>query len=198
MIWDTPATYNALTWFVSLIWTGGEFATITFDGGFYRSIDGTSWPTLATPIASNANLKDLAWSSTLSRYVAVASSGNIYFSDNGTTWTARPAAAPNNLRSVTWAGTQFVAVGDSGTIVTSPDGSTWTNRSIASGPTFNAVAWVNDSQLVAAANGGRVFVSGDGVSWTEQTTDTTFALSAIAASPTRVVAMGDKGRIVSR
>ena len=31
-----------------------------------------------------------------------------------------------------------------------------------------------------------------------ETTDTTLALRAIAASPTRVVAMGDEGRIVSR
>jgi hypothetical protein len=195
--WTTPATYNAITWFVSVVWTGGEFAAITSDGGFYRSTDGTAWPPLATPIASSANLKDLAWSSTLSRYVAVASGGNVYYSDNGTTWTARTAATTNTLRSVIWAGTQFVAVGDSGTIVTSPDGDAWTSRSIASGPTFNAIAWVN-SQLVAGANGGRVFVSGDGVSWTEETTDTTSAFMAVAASPTRVVAMGQTGRIVSR
>jgi hypothetical protein len=193
--WGNAALYNALTNFVSATWNGTEFAAIT-SGGFYRSSDGISWPALATA-SVGSNLKDLAWSSALSRYVIVASGGNIYFSDNGTTWTTRAAAAPNNLRSVIWAGSQFVAVGDLGTIVTSPDGDAWTNRSIASGPTFNAVAYVN-GQLIAAGSGGRIFVSSDAISWFESPSGTTRALLAIAASPSRVVAMGDTGDIVSR
>jgi len=194
MSWGNPF-FSSGTEFVSVIWSGAEFAAISYNGAIFRSSDGISWPPVGTSIASNASLADLARSST--RYVAVAAGGNVYFSDDGIAWTARPAAAPNNLRSVTWTGSQFVAVGEAGTIVTSADGDSWTNRSIASGPTFNAVAMAN-TQLVAAANGGRIFVSSNGVSWTEETTDTTLALFALAASPTRVVAMGQTGRIVSR
>ena len=182
--------------FVDATWNGTEFAAITRNREIFRSATGTSWPVSGTGIGSSGSLNDLAWSDTLTRYVAVGSGGNVFFSDDGTSWTPRTAGT-GSLRSVTWDGSQYVAVGDGGAVFTSATANTWVDRSIAAGPTFNAVAFVNN-QLIAVGNGGRIFVSSNGINWTEETSGTTLNLFAVAASPARAVAMGDTAVIVSR
>ncbi len=193
--WGDPY-YWSLGNFVSVIWTGSEFAAITTAGEFFRSPDGIAWPAPADVFSIGTNLTDIAWSGT-NGYAAVALGGNIYTSPTGTPWTSHAAAAPGNLRAVASNGTQFVAVGDSGTIVTSADGNTWTNHSLSGGPSLTDVAWTG-SQFIAVSSNGKVFVSTDGASWSSETTDTTAVLVKAASSPTRAVAVGALGSIVSR
>jgi hypothetical protein len=193
--WADPY-YWSIGNFVSVVWTGTEFATILAEGRFLHSNDGVSWPAPADVVTVGPNLTDLAWANGIG-YVATASTGTIYTSPTGSVWSAHAAAAPAALQAVAWSGSLLAAVGNSGTIVTSPTGSSWTNRSIAGGPNFTDVAWTG-SQFIAASSSGRVYVSADGTAWSQETTDTTTGLSKVAASPLRAVIVGRDGRILSR
>lgn len=182
----------------SVIWTGDRFIAAGWNGGYLSSADGITWGYKAIPSGTHA--EDAAWSESLGLSVAVTASttSNVFTSTDEVTWNNLGAAAPNGLYGIVWTGTSFVAVGISGTIVTSTDGATWVNRSIASGPTFYDVQ-VAQGKLIAVGTSGKVYVStDDGVTWAAQTTDTTNTLYAVAGSPTRTVAMGVIGTIISR
>lgn len=198
--WTTRMTDTFMT-AQSVIWTGSKFIMAGWNGRYLDSTDGITWnyKNVSGTITTTPHLSDVAWSGSLGRFVVTtASSGNIFTSTDEITWTELPAAAPSGLYGIVWTGSNFIAVGSVGTIVTSTDGSTWNNRSIASGPTFYDVKVVS-GKVVAVGSSGRVFVSlDDGVNWTEQTTNTTNSLMAVAGSPTRAVAVGDVGTVISQ
>lgn len=193
--WGDPY-YWSLGNFVSVLWTGSEFASVTYEGYFFRSVDGVAWPAPADVVMVDIKLTDLVWANGIG-YAAVTADGDIHTSPTGSVWTPHVAAAPAALQAVAWNGSLFAAVGNSGTILTSPTGSVWTNRSIAGGPNFTDVAWTG-SQFIAVSASGKVYVSADGTIWGQETTDTAKGLSKTAVSPTRAVVVGKNGGILSR
>lgn len=85
--------------------------------------------------AAYGALVDPTTGTVTSKYVAVGNAGAVVTSTDGTTWTAVPAIAANNLAKVTYA-TQFIAVGSGGGIFTSTDGTTW-HAATSTGTTNN-------------------------------------------------------------
>ena len=185
----------------SVIWTGSKFIMAGWNGRYLVSTDGITWnrKDVSGTITTTPHLSDVAWSSSLGRFVVItASLGNIFTSTNEITWTELASAAPNGLYGIVWTGSSFVAVGRSGTIVTSSDGINWSNRSITSSPTLYDVNMIA-GKLVAVGTSGKVYVSiDDGINWTAQTTDTTNTLLSVAASPTREVVVGNVGTVIAK
>ena len=92
-----------------------------------RSVDGRAWNPVNTT-ASLSTVSAVAWSDSVSRYVAVGAGGAIRTSPDGVSWSNQVSGVTCYLNGVAWIGSQFVAVGEAGTVLTSPDGITWTRR----------------------------------------------------------------------
>src|SRR5204862_189991 len=94
-------------------------------------------------------------------------------------WQARSSPVNNN----------FVAVGDQGTSMTSPNACTWTLRESGTTLTLRAVTAIG-SRFIAAGDGGVIITSTGGVTWTRGTS-VSFRVTALAASSSAVVAVGN-------
>lgn len=129
-------------------------------------------------------LYDLKWNG--QRFVGVGNFGHILTSSDGLTWTQINGS--EDLYGVTYSDSLWVAVGDAGTILTSADGLSWTSRtSPVSGAIVQDVAW-NGSQFVAVGSDGVILTSPDGITWTQQISGTTDSFTAVAATPSLMVA----------
>ena len=64
-----------------------------------------------------------------SSYVAVANSGYIISSSDGTNWTKRTSGTTQNLNGITYGNNKFIIVGNNGTTLTSSDVTSWTSIS---------------------------------------------------------------------
>jgi len=93
--------------------------------------------------------------------VAVASSGTgnrVMTSSDGLTWTAGPAAADQEWRSLCWAPQLglLVAVSSTGSnqrVMTSSDGRNWTLRTAAAANNWTALCWAAELGLLVALSG---------------------------------------------
>jgi len=145
------------------------------------------------------NLNGLAYVG--ANWIAVASSGAIYKSADGNTWTAATVSGSpvGALKGIAAYGTTAIAVGAGGTVVTSIDGGlTWTvQAAIAGAPGLNAVN-VSYDQILLVANGGNVFTSPllSVPVWTPVTsasTRTSNSLLAVFGSSSQYFAVGSAG-----
>lgn len=163
------------------------------DNGF---ASGDQWD-LRNPLPTNETLTGTAYIGT--NYVAVGTKGTLLSSPDGTTWTRSNNASSLAMRAVTSSDTIAVAVGDKGQILTSTNGLTWTIRSAAGGKDLKGVVW-DGSTFIAVGSSRVVYYSTDGISWSivdTPDTPTPYDLLAVAASPTRIVAVGSAGTIIS-
>ncbi len=125
---DFEGVKNATIWIPEL----DRFLQV--GAGTYANYSSTalsgSWSQVATP--DGATYTGLAWSPTLARVVAVASTGSnrVMYSSNGTSWSNAgvSGASGRNWQGVTWSPqlNLFVAVGDAGWTMHSADGIAWT------------------------------------------------------------------------
>lgn len=145
------------------------------------------------------NLNGVAYVGT--NWIAVASSGAIYKSADGNTWTAATVSGSpvGALKGIAAYGTTAIAVGAGGTVVTSIDGgSTWTVQAAITGaPGLNAVN-VSYDQILLVANGGNVFTSPllNVPVWTtvaSASTRTSNSLLAVFGSSSQYFAVGSAG-----
>jgi hypothetical protein len=170
-----------------------------------------SW-TARTSAADNS-WNGVCWSSDLSLFCAVASSGTgnrVQTSPDGITWTARTSAADQQWNDVCWSSALalFVAVSGSGAtarVQTSPDGITWTLRTTDTTHGWNGVCWSADLGLFVAVGDSststnRCMTSPDGITWTLRTTPTGASFSgwkSVCWSPalTLFVAVANAGTL---
>jgi len=171
------------------------------------SPDGVTWTPQIVPEAN-------AWSSVVfgnGLFVAVAcginattcnttAGGNrVMTSPDGSTWTARPAAAANQWTSITFGNGLFVAVADGGTnrVMTSPDGITWTTRTPPGNP-WRSVTFGN-GLFVAVAEGGhnRVMTSPDGITWTGRAASVDDSWQSVIFGNNLFVAVSAGGRLMT-
>ncbi len=149
-------------------WSGTQFVAVANDGGIFSSPDGLAW-TVRVPGPDHsgvgADLRAVAWSPSLQRFVAVGNGYVTTSSDLGGTWTANSGLPVSGtmLYGVAWSGALFVAVG-SGAILTSPDGLAWTVRTHGTSAVLRSVVW-SGSQFVAV--GDATLTSPDGVHWAQ-------------------------------
>ena len=155
----------------------------------------TFWTTIQSP--ADNDWTSIIWSSDLSLFCAVASSGNlnrVMTSPDGITWSLRISASNNDWRSVTWGGVpgqkKFVAVSSTGTsnrVMTSPDGITWTSQVSAADNYWNSVTWSPELGLFCAVassgTGNRVMTSPDGITWTSHSAHDDYDWRSITWSP---------------
>ena len=144
-----------------LYWDGTMFIAVGNSGAVVTSPDasGGSW------VAKESNTGETLYGVTKGngRYVAVGSHSTVITSDdNGTTWTMRYPADPNDpntiyyaLYAVTWSGTRFIAVGEAGMILTSPDGISWEKSYHEAYKTFYDVI-ANGTDIVMVGAGGTI------------------------------------------
>lgn len=160
---STGSTFDEV---VDVIWGNNEYLAI--DGGFYSSADGVNWqyagPSGGTPRA-------VAWSPSLSLYVAVGDAGYISTSSDGETWTElAPSPTADDMKSVAWLDGRFIATGASDAIFYSDNGTDWTQ---ATTPDLNiellSVAWngaTGAESVYVALGTASGYISADGVMWT--------------------------------
>jgi hypothetical protein len=177
--------YNALG---GLVASGPQKLAYTGLGLGYTPVV-NDWHTQTGPIAAR-NWDGLAWSPTLSLFVAVASDVTpaIMTSPDGITWTSRTEPVSSAWRAVTWATglNLFVAVSTAGLVMTSPDGITWTQRTAAAANGWEAIVWAPALSLLVVVGGSgasRVMTSPDGITWTARTAAAALLWQGVTWSP---------------
>ena len=139
--------------FNGVAYGNGKFVAVPYKGASYSSPDGVTWtPGTQNPVSPWAALNAVAYGNGLFVAVSSSSTGSIFTSSDGSTWTERLSGATSQLNSITWSGSQFAAVGASRVICTSPDGITWTTRDsgLTNIMSFNSIIWA-DTQFAAVA-----------------------------------------------
>ena len=147
----------------------GENSFVAVDNWLFISPDGIAWELV------NSDFTDahaLAWSPTLSLYVAVGDAGYISTSIDGRNWnTIDPTPTTSSLYGAAWLNGRFYAVGEAGIILTSVDGLAWI---VATTPAYSfdmkSITWNGQSgadSLYVATGYGMAFTSTDGNTWIE-------------------------------
>ena len=182
--------------------TSGDAYCITFGanlfvaGGYYdvagtfypvviTSPDAINWTQTPIPAAAGGTITRIGFGN--SRFVATATSDQIYYSSNGTTWSISASTSPSQMKGLAYGNGKWVAVCAFGanplyfTPITSTDnGVTWTTgvdqSSVFGGATdlffYNGV-------FIATTNSGKIVTSVDGITWT-LSADLQTLLSSIA------------------
>lgn len=126
----------------------------------------------------------VAWSPTLSLFVAtpLLSTGNIYSSPDGITWTSRFTNIAFVAQLVYWTGTKFIAFpfGSLTTSMQSSNGTTWTTLTLpalTSGGNITSVAQVGTLIVVNASSS-----SSTGATWTSSDSGTTWATGSVPSN----------------
>ena len=181
----------------------------TNGGTIARSKDnGVIWIQAPTIFSGDSFLGG-CWSDELGKFFLTTFSGNIYYSDDGSTWTAAatPSFSGDPIYWVTWSAMagKLVAVGGSFStpkIAYSTDGITWTQAGTValSGARANYVAYSTEiGKFVAVGNGGQIAHSSDGDVWTLAGTPSfsTSSISDVVYSCLQgeFIAVGTSGKI---
>jgi hypothetical protein len=103
-------------------------------------------------------------------------------------WASR-LTTPLPLLDVAWDGQVFIAVGYGGTILTSVDGIDWVERQAVSDDVLVAVAAV-DSNIYSVGGAGILLSTDHGETWASIGHPDYFIGTAVAASSSRIVALG--------
>ena len=177
----------------------GNFRSIAFSNGVYavavsnsivRSTNGLVYLTVSNSPALSSVI-------TYSNgFVGVGSSGNIYVSSDGLSWTQRNSGTANNLHGITAGGGLLVAVGDNGAIQTSSTGTIWTSRTSGTSLPLYGVAYSN-GLFVTVGQLGTVLASPDGIAWTGQDSGQLTNLLSVACGSAGFVAVGPGGTILT-
>ena len=151
----------------------GRFFFTNFSAGhIYTWVnpgDSVTTVTIATPAP-----RIIKWFAPMNAWVGVGSTGVVFTSTNGTTWTSRTAPTTSNLNALATDGTTLVAAGQNGvmftTTSTNPASITWTSRTSSFGSTDITTVQFKNENWVASADAGLVAYSTNGTSWTQKTT----------------------------
>ncbi|HUK99944.1 MAG TPA: Ig-like domain-containing protein [Nitrospirota bacterium] len=191
-------------------WSGSNFVAAGLEGYTFTSPDGITWTPQLFNIYS-PNMYSVAWSGT--KFVMVGSGGivgsvgietSIFTSPDGFTWTLQDSNTNFWITGyrVIWTGSQFIAVGadfqyDKGIFLMSPDGVAWTVNRVGNTGTILYDIALSGTNYVAVGGPGVIYSSTDGVTWTLMPTGISKYLNGVAVSPTRSVAVGQGGIILT-
>ena len=154
---------------------GGDLASPTVIQ-LYTSTDAITWTARdSSPTTSGHIITKIIWGN--SEFIGCGTSGRIWRSSNGTTWTLIASSTGNTLYGIAWNGSLYAAVGS--TIVTrSSDGASWTgvvipNDPVLGGPGLRKI--INGGSTFVATgkasfyDQGIVYTSADAITWTRST-----------------------------
>jgi hypothetical protein len=133
------------------------------------SENGSAWgsPNVAEITSVAASFKGIACDST-GNCVAVGENGAVFYSTNGTSWTAGTSNISIDLTGVTVGNTRWVAVSATSIIYSDDAGANWSDTNTI-GSTIIDVAYGSDTtstKWVAIAENTSCWMSDDGISWT--------------------------------
>lgn len=148
----------------------GKFVAVGESGKIYYwdTANAMSW-TSALSAASTIIFNDVTYGN--GKFIAVGvnnGTGIVYYSANGTSWTAASGTFANELYGVTYGNGKFVAVGHGGITYYSYDGITWTAGVKLGNGNLTGVVCGNDKFVAIGASEPYVYftaVSYDGVNW---------------------------------
>jgi len=126
---------------------GHATLTVVPSGGTPTALDNWHW---RNPLPQGNALSDVTYGNGI--FVAVGSSGIIFTSPDGRTWTAQSSGTTHDLYGVTYGNGIFVAAGY-GKILTSPDGSAWTAQSSGTTRVLEGITYGNGTFVVVGQTG---------------------------------------------
>jgi hypothetical protein len=185
----------------------GVYGTYTKDGssgGNGGGGDTMTWTivdvsSIFGSMSEAANVAGIAYSG--SRFVAVAGTGKMAYSDNGITWTevSDSKFGTSDIYAIAYGGGKFVAVGRSGKIAYSDNGTTWTAVADSKFGTTEIIYTItyDDTGFVVGGANGKVAFSSDGITWYAggDSTFGTNTIRAIASKGVKKVVVGNGGKI---
>ena len=171
---------------------------------FFPSLDshGVNFPLRwrwSNPRPHGNNVLDMAYSPLLGLGVQVTERGQLYTSDNLSTWLPRDSGVTNALRAVTFFGPRIVITGESGVVLYADSPADFKPGTLLDGPTgdwLEAVA-ASPQTVVAVGDNGAVYTSSDGVKWNKQNSPTAEWLRGVAFGNSTFVAVGENGFIAT-
>lgn len=175
------------------------FNSIAYSNGTYVVASSSSFAVSTNDVSYIVASNTPSLSSVVSfgtNFVAVGSSGQIYTSTNGFSWTQRNSGTANNLHGVAAGNNLLVAVGDNGTVQTSPTGVTWTTRTSGTSLALYSVVYSN-GLYVAVGQEGTVVTSLDSFSWTVQDSTVLNDLLSVTYGSAGFLAVGVNSTMVT-
>src|SRR5437867_5179274 len=154
----------------------------------------------SNPRPHGNNVLDMAYSPLLGLGVQVAERGQLYTSDDLSTWLPRDSGVTNALRAVTFFGPRIVITGESGVVLYANAPEDFDPGTQLDGPTGDRLEAVADSPqtVVAVGDNGAVYTSSDGVSWKRQNSPVlTQWLRGVAFGNGTFVAVGENGFVAT-
>jgi hypothetical protein len=193
---------DTVTWTVSspptgtISWRGvafgnGVFVAVNsdFPSSAGVSSNGMTWIDKSAPL-----MNGIAFGTNL--FVGVSTSGSVYLSTNGVSWSNIVTTA--SLYGISYVNGMFVASGklsNTSAVLLSPDGSSWTPHTF---PATNILRSTTFGQGLYVAVGDDItLTSADGISWAPQLSGTTLPLRSVAYGNGRFVTTGDIGTLLS-
>jgi len=159
----------------NVVYGNGVFVAISWgDTDVMTSPDGMSWTYYNTQQDANTWFGLTYGDSTFVAVSRNGTTGSMYSTDNGQTWTGSVTPEQNRLEGVTYGSSSFVAVASDGTsrVITSPDGITWTSQSNIPQQSWEGITYSN--QFVAVGSSTYTMVSPNGITWTTGSDTQTF------------------------
>ncbi len=189
--WQRCAAEAATDW-EGIAYGNGRFVAVGRGGAMAAATDGAAW----TPVASGvqAHLWDIVFAG--GRFLALGAQGVILVSTDSREWAVHQDLAPGPLMAGAFGSDRYLALGYEGAMLASPDAQTWTALPVGANRKLSNVAFV-DGRFLAVGGEGGVYDSADGRDWTRQVTRTRANLYAVTAGPELVVAVGNRGRLLT-
>jgi len=194
--WDLVESRPA-DYFYGLVWSGDLLMIVGQNGWILSSPDAETFTLRDGP--SN-DLRDVAWSSASSRFVAVGQYETILESVNGTDWDTRLSGIDfdlNGVASTAAMDSVLLAVGTQGKVLRSIDVSDWQLSYAGPRVVYNDV-WIGPDVAIIVGNEGTILYSSDLITWdTIDTKPVPLHLYGVAGSSSRFVALGQSGTILT-
>lgn len=183
-------TNNDITGF---IYGGGQFVAVGNDSGVsFSSPNAQQWAEGGTGLNDDYYTGVTYGNGT---YVAVDTSGDLYSSTDGSTWT-EVAEPGTTLNAVAFGNGTFVAFGSHGVVETSSNGKQWVARQPATANELFGIIF-DGTQFVAVGDNGAILTSANGITWASGGSGVTSKLYGITYGGGRYVAVGDSGTIAT-
>ena len=128
---------------------------------------GVSW-SVGGDLPDDQDWASVAWSGSLSLFVAVSSEGHLETSRDGVAWSAVSIPELHEWTSVAvrTSDSKFVVVATDGVVLTSVDGVAWVIRGSYGSAAWRSVAVGSNGSFLAVGDNGYWMTSSDGESWT--------------------------------
>jgi len=149
----------------------------------------------SNPTPHGANVFDQACFAGV--YLQVGEGGQVFTSDDLTTWVPRDSHTTGALRGATFFGGRILITGESGTVLFSDDATSFYLVDLGTTDWLEAVA-ASSSMAVAVGDNGAIYASTNGVAWQRMTVPFSTWLSGVAFGATNTfVAVGETGFIAT-